>query len=99
MPAKLMSPSKPITAMKARKVMAKLDPTAPEKIEKNSDAINMMTEKTMMTGPITAIKLAVNPNFLPDSSDTLIPASYISILLDKLFVTRKNHIVRYGLFG
>ena len=54
-------------------------------IEKIKDKKNRTYDATRTIGMITAIKLAVSPNFLPDSSDMLSLSCYSNVFADKLF--------------
>jgi hypothetical protein len=58
----------------------------PRGTETNNDKMKKTYPTTPMTGVITAIKLAIVPNFLPDSSDTFDPSGAILYRFrDKLF--------------
>ena len=62
----------PITANRIITKAGKQQNSLPGEIEANTDEKNKKTyTNTPITGKITAIKLAVVPSFLPDSSDIL----------------------------
>ena len=58
-----------------------LPPVKAEEIIPNKERKRSPYKMTMITGTITAIMLAVKPNFLPDSNDTLTPPSTASYLM------------------
>jgi len=76
-PTKLMIPTAIIRIIinpkGARKELGRVGcgPVVMEVIEEKMDKTQNTTVITVMIGMITFIKLAVRPNFLPDSSDIL----------------------------
>ena len=55
--------------------------TVPVAAENIVDITRATTPITAAIGKITVIKLAINPNFLPDSSDILKPSIFMLITL------------------
>ena len=84
-PTKVTIPTKAKTAPNPKKVEGKLgiaglDPLDVIGLAANIAQIKTITVTTVMTGMITSIKLAARPNFLPDSSDILIPLNAILLV-------------------
>jgi len=69
--------------------------TVPVAAENIVDIISETTPITAAIGKITVIKLAINPNFLPDSSDILQPSILLFMDLGIKFSSCKKLQVYY----
>ena len=100
-----MNKMNPITPIAPTAIKNTVNPA--EKPEKDAGTVPVVAETIVATisaiepimaaiGKITDIKLAINPNFLPDSSDTLHPQILLCNVLGISFsITRKVGYILY----
>jgi hypothetical protein len=81
-PANAIAPTseKRIIVDKGNGEIPELDGFDPEKLRVIDERIRSTYTMPIITGIRTAIKLAVKPNFLPDSNDIFTKAVYVAFL-------------------